>query len=117
MQDLAQASLNETVRELIDKLSSSVDAVLSLSEADLAEATDVYTTSARDSQVNVMAAEEDEDLFACRAALLRLHHLQLLSKVPSDSPSLYISLHKLLQVGYCCHISRSVIELFTYLHL
>ena len=117
MQDLAQASLNETVRELIDKLSSSVDAVLSLSEADLAEATDVYTTSARDSQVNVMAAEEDEDLFACRAALLRLYHLQLLSKVPSDSPSLYTSLHKLLQVGYSCHIICSVIELFTYLHL
>lgn len=44
------------------------------------------------------ASQEDEDLFACRAALLRLHYLQLLCKAPSENADLYTSLHKLVEV-------------------
>lgn len=88
------------MEELTSKLAASVDAVLSISDADLAEAIEAYSTVGRDGRLGAMAAEEDEDMFALRAALLRLHHLQLLTKVPADAPKLYLSLHKLLQV--CC---------------
>lgn len=91
VQDLAQARLTETAEELTAKLAKSVDAILSMSSADLSNATDAYTWG---------KSEEDEDMFACRAALLRLHHLQLLTGVPAESPQLYLSLHKFLQV--CC---------------
>lgn len=47
------------------------------------------------------ASQEDEGLFACRAALLRLHHLQLLCKAPAEDPDLYTNLHKLVEVGFC----------------
>ena len=99
LQDLASARLNETVQELTSKLAASVDAVLSISDADLAEAIEAYSSIGRDGRLGTMAAEEDEDLFACRAALMRLHHLQLLTKGPSDIPQLYLSLHKLLQAS------------------
>lgn len=88
------------MEELTAKLAVSVDAVLSISDADLAEAIEAYSHVGRDGRLGAMAAEEDEDMFACRAALLRLHHLQLLTKAPADAPQLYLSLHKLLQV--CC---------------
>ena len=98
LQDLAQARLNETVTELTGKLATSVDAVLSISDTDLAEAIEAYSNVGRDGRLGTMAAEEDEDMFALRAALLRLHHLQLLTKMPADTPELYLGLHKLLQV-------------------
>lgn len=97
LQDLASARLHETVQELTSNLAASVDAVLSISDADLAEAVEAYSSIGRDGRLGTMAAEEDEDLFACRAALLRLHHLQLLTKGPSDILQFYLSLHKLLQ--------------------
>lgn len=100
MQDLAQARLKETVEKLTGKVAASVDAVLSISDADLAEAIEAYSNVGMDGRLGTMAAEEDEDMFALRAALLCLHHLQLLTKVPADAPELYLSLHKLLQV--CC---------------
>jgi len=99
LQDLGQARLHETVEELTDKLSTSVDAVLSLSNAELTEAVEAYSSMGRDGRPGVIASDEDEDLFTCRAALLRLHHLQLLTKVPSEAPQFYTSLHKLLQVS------------------
>lgn len=97
--------LTETVEEVTDKLSASVDAVLAMSDADLAEAINAYSSMTREGHLGVTASEEDEDLFACRAALLRLHHLQLLSKAPSDVPNLYASLHKLVQVTSLLHCS------------
>ena len=106
-QDLAVVRLNETVEEVTDKLSASVDAVLAMSDADLAEAANAYSSTAREGHLGVAASEEDEDLFACRAALLRLHHLQLLSKAPCDVPNLDASLHKLVQVTSLLHCSRS----------
>lgn len=99
IQELAHVRLKETAQELIASLSSAADAVLSLSEADLAEAGEAYSSMARDSSSAVKPAEEDEDLFACRAALLRLHHLQLLTQMPSESSQLYTSLHKLLEAA------------------
>ena len=86
------------MEELTSKLAASADAVLVITDADLEEAVEAYSSIGRDGRLGAAAAEEDEDLFACRAALLRLHHLQLLSKAPSDTPQLYFSLHKLLQV-------------------
>ena len=100
LQDLAQARLTETVEELTTKLATSVEAVLSMSDADLAEAVEAYSHVGRDGRLGTMATEEDEDMFACRASLLRLHHLQLLTKAPADLSQLYLSLHKLLQVCY-----------------
>ncbi|KAL3143333.1 hypothetical protein ABBQ38_002169 [Trebouxia sp. C0009 RCD-2024] len=98
-QDLAQARLKETVEKLTGKVAASVDAVLSISDADLAEAIEAYSNVGMDGRLGTMAAEEDEDMFALRAALLCLHHLQLLTKVPADAPELYLSLHKLLQAA------------------
>lgn len=98
VQDLASVRLNETVEELADKLTASADAVLAMSEADLTEAIEAYSSMTKDGGVGVVASDEDEDLFACRAALLRLHHLQLLTKAPSEIPDVYIRLQKLLQV-------------------
>lgn len=95
--------LSETVEGVTDKLSASIDAVLAMSDADLAEAVNAYSSIPREGHLSVAASEEDEDLFACRAALLRLHHLQLLSKAPSDVPNLYASLHKLVQVTSLLH--------------
>ena len=100
LQDLAQARLMETVEELTAKLAISVGAVLGISDVDLAEAVEAYSHVGRDGRLGTMATEEDEDMFACRASLLRLHHLQLLTKEAADAPQLYLSLHKLLQV--CC---------------
>ena len=71
-----------------------------MSDADLAEAVEAYSHEGRDGRLGTMATEEDEDMFACRASLLRLHHLQLLTKAPADLSQLYLSLHKLLQVCY-----------------
>ena len=88
------------MEELTAKLAISVEAVLSISDAELAEAVEAYSHVGRDGRLGTMAAEEDEDLFACRASLLRLHHLQLLTQASADAPQLYLSLHKLLQV--CC---------------
>lgn len=99
LQDLAQARLAETAEELTAKLAKSVDAILSMSSAELSRAKGAYSDWGM-GEMDTLAAEEDEDMFACRAALLRLHHLQLLTGVPADSPQLYLSLHKLLQV--CC---------------
>lgn len=98
VQDLATVRLNETVEELADKLTASADAVLAMSEADLAEAIAAYSSMTKDGGIGVVASEEDEDLFTCRAALLRLHHLQLLTKAPSEMPDVYNRLQKLLQV-------------------
>ena len=98
LQELAQVRLKETAQELTSSLSSAADAVLGLSEAELAEAGEAYSSMARDSSSAVKPAEEDEDLFACRAALLRLHHLQLLTQMPAENSQLYTSLHKLLEV-------------------
>ena len=107
VQDLASVRLNETVEELADKLTASADAVLAMSEADLAEAIEAYSSMTEDGGVGVVASDEDEDLFACRAALLRLHHLQLLTKAPSEMPDVYIRLQKLLQV-LCSLVCLSV---------
>jgi len=107
VQDLAAVRLNETVEELADKLAASADAVLGMSEADLAEAIEAYSSMTRDGGIGVVASEEDEDLFACRAALLRLHHLQLLTKAPSEMPDVYSRLQKLLQVP-CSLVCLSV---------
>ncbi len=107
VQDLATVRLNETVEELADKLTASADAVLAMSEADLAEAIEAYSSMTKDGGIGVVASEEDEDLFACRAALLRLHHLQLLTKAPAEMPDVYIRLQKLLQV-LCSLVGRSV---------
>ncbi len=108
VQDLAAVRLNETVEELADKLAASADAVLGMSEADLAEAIEAYSSMTRDGGIGVVASEEDEDLFACRAALLRLHHLQLLTKAPSEMPDVYSRLQKLLQVP-CSLVCLSVL--------
>ncbi|DBA75127.1 hypothetical protein WJX77_008338 [Trebouxia sp. C0004] len=99
IQDLAAVRLNETVEELANKLAASADAVLGMSEADLAEAIEAYSSMTRDGGIGVVASEEDEDLFACRAALLRLHHLQLLTKAPSEMLDVYSHLQKLLQAA------------------
>ncbi|DBB17328.1 TPA: hypothetical protein ACH3X3_014371 [Trebouxia sp. C0006] len=99
IQDLASVRLNETVEELADKLTASADAVLAMSDADLAEAIQAYSSMTKDGGIGLVASDEDEDLFACRAALLRLHHSQLLTKAPSEMPDVYIRLQKLLQAA------------------
>lgn len=100
LQDLATVRLNETVEELAHKLTASTHAVLDMSEADLADAIEAYSSMTRDGGIGVVASQEDEDLFACRVALIRLHHLQLLTKAPSEMPDVQTCLPKLLQVPH-----------------
>ncbi|KAL0028278.1 hypothetical protein WJX79_006817 [Trebouxia sp. C0005] len=99
IQDLATVRLNETVEELAHKLTASTHAVLDMSEADLADAIEAYSSMTRDGGIGVVASQEDEDLFACRVALIRLHHLQLLTKAPSEMPDVQTCLPKLLQAA------------------
>ena len=116
VQDLATVRLNETVEELADKLTASADAVLAMSEADLAEAIEAYSSVTKDGGIGVVASDEDEDLFACRAALLRLHHLQLLTKAPSEMPDVYIRLQKLLQVLCSVCLSQCICLTAAHMH-
>ncbi|KAA6430018.1 MAG: hypothetical protein FRX49_00449 [Trebouxia sp. A1-2] len=99
VKDLATVRLNETVEELAHKLTASTHAVLDMSEADLADAIEAYSSMTRDGGIGVVASQEDEDLFACRVALIRLHHLQLLTKAPSEMPDVQTCLPKLLQAA------------------
>lgn len=64
----------------------------------------------RCSDGNGQASQEDEGLFACRAALLHLHHLQLLCKGPAESDDFYTSLHKLIEVWrcWCCELQPAL---------
>ena len=80
--------LRDTVTGLVDKLVAAAGDLLTLSDDDLAV------------EASAPASEEAEETFACRTALLRVHHLLLLSPAACDDDRLSNSLDKILQVPF-----------------
>ena len=84
-QERARKVLSETVDVVVAKMRDSIDRAMALTDQDLAEAAD---------EVNL---RQDEDLYPCWAALMRLNHLQ--TQLPLHQADLSEPLHALVQAS------------------
>ncbi|KAK9814838.1 hypothetical protein WJX72_012382 [[Myrmecia] bisecta] len=90
LKDSAGLVLSETVDDLAKKLSKALARVDKLQPAELADAV---------ASLAEAGADEDEDLFALRAALLRLLSLLRISDAGAQHDAVRKTLHKLLQAS------------------